>query len=205
MVAQARVGAALMRELPDGELMALVAGGDEAGLEALYDRYSRAVFSLLLRMLSDRQMAEDLAQEVFLRVWRQAGTYQPEKGRLGSWIFRIAHHAAVDEMRRRGARPRQMRDDPEGAESLLRVADASPGPPELLAMGIQREGIIEALSQLSVGQREVIEMAYFGGLTQSEIAEREGMPLGTVKTRTRLGLQRMRACLEAQGIQPGLL
>ncbi|MDQ3328992.1 MAG: sigma-70 family RNA polymerase sigma factor [Chloroflexota bacterium] len=184
-------------ELSDEELAVLVARGDEAALEGLYDRYKRPVFSLLLRMVGDRQVGEDLAQEVFLRVWRHACTYDPGKGRFSGWIFQIAHRAALDEIRRQAARPRRMRDDPARPPCVSDVADASPGPEEMCVMGDHREGIVVALSRLPVVQRETIEMAYFDGLKQSEIAELQRVPLGTVKTRTRLALERLRSHLEA--------
>jgi RNA polymerase sigma-70 factor (ECF subfamily) len=189
----------------DEELLARVGRGDESGLSVLYDRYARVVYSLVLRMVRNQQVAEELTQEVFLRVWQQAGTFHRERGRFASWIFGIAHHLAIDELRRRKARPKQVYDDPAASRSLIEIADRAPDPEELALGGIRREYIVEALSQLPQNQREVLEMSYFGGLTQSQIAERQGEPLGTIKTRTRLGLQRLRANLLAQGIQSDTL
>ncbi len=176
-------------EPADEELAVLVARGDEAALEGIFDRYKRPVFSLLLRVVCDRHLAEDLAQEVFLRVWRQACTYDPGKGRFSGWIFQIAHRAALDEIRRRNARPRQVRDDPARPACQPDATDASPGPEELCMIRDQREDVIGALSHLPVAQRETIEMK------QSEIAELQRVPLGTVKTRTRLALERLRSHL----------
>lgn len=182
----------------DEDLIEQVIGGDESGLESLYDRYARPVYSLMLQMVSDQQVAEELTQEVFLRVWR-ADSYCADKGRPMSWILGIAHHLAVDELRRRSARPRLVHDDPQVGRSLLEVADASPDPHELTLQGIRRRQISEALAGLPASQREVLVLAYFGGLTQSEIAETYGLPLGTVKTRTRLALGKLRVYLEAGG------
>jgi RNA polymerase sigma-70 factor (ECF subfamily) len=184
-------------EISDEDLAVLVARGDEAALGRLYDRHKRPVFFLLLRMVGDRYVAEDLVQEVFLRVWRHACTYDSGKGCFSGWIFQIAHRAALDEIRRRDARPRRVRDDPARPLYLLDVADASPGPEELCVLGDHREAIGGVLSRLPVVQRETIEMAYFDGLKQSEIAEVQRVPLGTVKTRTRLALERLRSHLEA--------
>ncbi len=188
--------------LSERELIALVASDDVSGLAALYDQYSRPVFSLLLRMLQDQQLSEDLTQEVFLRVWQRASSFSADRGRLASWIFQIAHHAAVDEIRRRKSRPQRAHDRSETSGFMLEFTDGSPTPDELAIGGLQREAIAEALSKLPLNQREAIEMSYFDGMTQAEIAERGGTPLGTVKTRTRLGLQRMRDYLKAGGMEP---
>ena len=189
----------------DEAILAQIGQGDEHGLGVLYDRYARAVYSLMLRLVQNQQVAEELTQEVFLRVWQQAGTFQREKGRFSSWVFGIAHHLAIDELRRRKARPQQVYDNPELSRSLLEVTDGAPSPDELALGGIRREYIMEALAHLPASQREVLEMAYFGGLTQSQIADRKGEPVGTIKTRTRLGLQRLRLNLLEQGIRPDML
>ncbi len=187
--------------LSEKDLIARVAEGDASALEALYDQYNRPVFSLLLRMLQDQQLSEDLTQEVFLRVWQRASSFDPDRGRLASWIFQIAHHAAVDEIRRRKSRPQRAHSSSEAPASMLEITDGSPTPDELAIGGLQREAIAEALSKLPLNQREAIEMSYFDGMTQAEIAERGGTPQGTVKTRTRLGLQRMRDYLKAGGME----
>ncbi|MBA2362977.1 MAG: sigma-70 family RNA polymerase sigma factor [Chloroflexia bacterium] len=194
-----------MDSVQDEELATRVGQGDEAGLGLLYDRYARVVYSLTLKMVRNQQVAEELTQEVFVRVWQQASTYSREKGRFSSWLFGIAHHLAIDELRRRKARPQQVYDDPDVPHSLLDVMDNVPGPDEQAFGGIRREYIIEALARLPVPQREVLELSYFGGLTQSEIADQRGEPLGTIKTRTRLGLQRLRTNLLAQGVQSDTL
>lgn len=189
----------------DEDIVVRIGTGDDSGIEVLYDRYSRVIFSLLLKMVQNQQVAEELTQEVFLRIWQQASSFQKERGRFVSWALGIAHHMAIDEIRRRKARPQQVYDDPKGARSLLEVADRLNEPDELALGEIRRECVVEALAQLPGSQREVIAMSYFGGLTQTQIAERKGEPLGTIKTRTRLGLQRLRLSLLEQGIRSDTL
>lgn len=192
-------------QLEDDEILTRVGRGDEDGLSLLYDRYARVVYSLVLRMVQNRQVAEELTQEVFVRVWQQAGAFQKERGRFTSWMFGIAHNLAIDELRRRKARPHQVYDDPGAARSMLDVTDVTSAPEDQALNGIRREYVVEALSQLPESQREVLELSYFEGMTQSQIAERQGEPLGTIKTRTRLGLQRLRNNLLARGIQSDTL
>ena len=189
----------------DEDILARVGDGDAASLETLYDRYSRVVFSLILKMVRNRQVAEELTQEVYLRVWQQAATYRRDKGRFAGWILGIAHNVAIDELRRRKVRPQQVYDDPDLSRSFLDLPDRSPHLDEIAMNGIRRRSVVEALASLPKEQREVIEMSYFSGLTQSEIAERKGEPLGTIKTRSRLALQRLRAALAAQGIEADTL
>ncbi len=185
----------------DEDIVVRISRGDESALSVLYDRYARIVYSLILKMVHNQQVAEELTQEVFLRVWQQSSSYSRERGRFASWMLGIAHNLAIDEIRRGKARPQQVYDNPEESRSLLEVADRAPEPDEMALGGIRRDFIVEALERLPGNQREVIEMSYFGGLTQSQIAERKGEPLGTIKTRTRLALQRLRSNLLAQGIQ----
>ncbi len=185
----------------DEDLIKQVAGGDESGLEILYDRYARAVYSLVLQMVYDKQVAEELIQEVFVRVWRGAGSYCASKGRPSCWVLGIAHNAGIDELSRRGSRPRLANDDPGIGRSLLEVADVSPSSHELTLQSIQRRQISEALAELRLNERQVLRLSYLSGLTQSEIAETCGVPLGTVKTRTRRALGNLRAYLEARGVE----
>ncbi len=185
----------------DEDNVVRISRGDESALSGLYDQYARVVYSLILKIVHNQQVAEELTQEVFLRVWQQSSSYSRERGRFASWMLGIAHNLAIDEIRRGKARPQQVYDNPEESRSLLEVADRSPEPDEMVLGGIRRDFIVEALDRLPGNQREVIEMSYFGGLTQSQIAERKGEPLGTIKTRTRLALQRLRSNLLAQGIQ----
>ncbi len=185
----------------DEALLALVAGGDEVAFSALYDRYAGPVYSLLLRVVADRQVAEELTQEVFWRVWRRAGGYDPARGRPASWVLGMAHHAAVDELRRRRARPALTHDDPGAVRSLLEAADTSPDAHALVLRGIGRDEIAGALAGLPGSQRECVDLAYFGGLTQSEIAGIQDVALGTVKSGMCRGLRNLRAGLQERGVR----
>ncbi len=181
-------------EASDDSLMDGVRRGDGHAIAALYDRYSSLVFSLGLRMLGDRESTEELVQEVFLRAWRQAASYQPSLGRLSSWLLGIARNLAVDELRRRGVRPQRAAGDPE--EQLAQVAATNTdSPEEEVVSSARRTEIQHALAALPSPQRRVMELAYYSGLTQAEIAEHLGDPLGTVKTRMRLATQKLRELL----------
>ncbi len=184
----------------DEELISRVGNGDAHALEALYDRYARPVFSLASRITGDQQAAEEITQEVFVRVWQQATTYSRERGRLSSWLLGIAHHLSIDEIRRRGARPQSSHSSDDPSQPRSEPRDSSPDPGEIAIGQERREAVLLALSSLPAEQRQVIELSYFAGLTQAEIAEKLVLPLGTVKTRTRLGLQRLRAELLARGM-----
>ena len=184
-------------------MLALIAVGDETALGELYARYAGPVFSLALRLVRDSETAEELTQEVFLRIWLHAADYRRERGSASGWILGTTHHAAIDELRRRATRPRSIRCRPDSLVSLTDVADRSPGPYDLLLVRIRRELLVDAVGRLPWSQRECIELAYFGGLTQTEIAEHSSAPIGTIKTRCKLALRKLRGYLEAQGVRPG--
>ncbi len=193
---EAQDGAEAASEPPaDEELMSRLADGEIEALEQLYDRYSSLVFSVGVRVLNDRQLAEDVAQDVFLRLWRQPWSYDPERGRFRSWLMSVTRNRAIDERRRvvRRHRSEERSDDPPlEVASPERFHD-----PQLeLAMAEERRAVLQAMTRLPPAQREVIELAYFGGLTQAEIASRSGEPLGTVKTRIRLGMKKLREALK---------
>lgn len=189
-------------EAPDEQIMEGVRRGDSQAIGALYDRYGGVIFSLGLRMLGDRETTEELVQEVFLRAWRQAGSYQPSLGRLSTWLMGIARNLAVDELRRRAARPR--RTDGDADEQLARITASDEGDPaEQLWVSTRRQEVGRALAVLPPPQRQVMELAYYSGLTQSEIAAKLGDPLGTVKTRMRLATQKLRDLLREMDQVPG--
>jgi len=175
--------------------MVRLADGEIEGLEQIYDRYSSLVFSVGVRVLNDRQLAEDVTQDVFLRLWRQPWSYDAERGRFRSWLMSVTRNRAIDERRRvvRRLRSEERSDDPPlEVASPERFHD-----PQLeLALAEQRRAVLQAMTRLPPAQREVIELAYFGGLTQAEIATRSGEPLGTVKTRIRLGMKKLREALK---------
>ena len=179
----------------DDELMTGLIAGDISALEVLYDRYSTLVFSVSLRVLYDRQLAEDVTQEVFLRLWRRPQSFDPNRGRLLSWLMSVTRNRAIDE-RRRLAR-RLHTEDPADEPLPDRSQAAGADDPQLaLALTELRWKVREAMQSLPAAQRQVIELGYFGGLTQVEIAERTGLPLGTVKTRVRLAMSKLRQQLQ---------
>jgi RNA polymerase sigma-70 factor, ECF subfamily len=186
--------------IADRVLLARVVEGDSRALDTLYERYARVVYGLALRILGEAEPAEDVVQETFWRVWRRSRTFQPGRGQVSSWIFGIAHNLCVDELRRQRARPSQIYDTP--ATPVLREREDLRMDIASGALESERRRLIEAaLQEISEEQREAIELAYFGGLSQSEIAERLHSPIGTVKTRIRLGLRKLRDVLLAQDMR----
>lgn len=184
-------------EPTDDALMVGLIAGRIAALEALYDRYSALVFSVSLRVLYDWQLAEDVTQEVFLRLWQRPESYDPARGRLLSWLMSVTRNRAIDERRRVSRRQRSEESDEPQFD--LRDPDTSIDPVLGLALAETRAAVLAAMAGLPVAQRQVIELAYFGGCTQTEIAERTGVPLGTVKTRARLAMRKLREALEQLG------
>jgi RNA polymerase sigma-70 factor, ECF subfamily len=183
--------------LSDEVLVAQVAAGDSRALEQLYGRYGRTVYGLALKILGSAEPAEDVVQETFWRVWRRAGTFQMGSGQFTPWLFGITRNLCIDELRRRQARPQA-----NGTEDqvLNAIPDAQPAVDDLTWELERRRLIISALDELPPDQRQVIELAYFGGLSQREIAAQLNNPLGTVKTRVRLALQKLKGLLQNQGI-----
>ena len=173
-------------DVSDGELIRMVGSGDRSAFDALYRRYARPVFGLALRRLGDRGRAEDAVQETFASVWRAAGSYKPERGPGAPWLYAVARNAIVDNGRAKREPPIDVPDEAAG--------DA--GPPERAESGWISWRVHRALAELPESERRVIELAYWGGRSQSEIADLLGIPLGTVKTRTRTGLARLAALLE---------
>jgi RNA polymerase sigma-70 factor (ECF subfamily) len=181
--------------LSDADLIGRAAEGDARALEVLYDRYSRVVFSFGLRIVGDPQLAEELLQEVFFRAWQQGGSFRSNKGSFITWLLSITHNMAIDEVRKRRRRPQKA--DSEDPETVLAaVPDSGPDVEDEVWLGALRDTIEGAMASLPPAQRQAIEMAYFRGLTQREIAEQLGEPLGTIKTRMRLGMQKLRDQLE---------
>jgi RNA polymerase sigma-70 factor (ECF subfamily) len=183
-----------LTSVSDAELISLVTQGDQDALEALYERYSRAVYSFSLRIVGDAQVAEEILQEVFVRAWQQGGSFQSARGSLITWLLSITHNLSIDEVRRRKRRPQKA--ESEEPESILAgLPDEGPNVEEEVWLSSLRVSIQDALQQLPAAQREAIELAYFQGLTQREIAETLGEPLGTIKTRMRLGMLKLRETL----------
>jgi RNA polymerase sigma-70 factor (ECF subfamily) len=184
-------------ELPDEQLMARLDGpGVEAAISALYDRYGRTVFGVGLNMLGDRSLAEELVQEVFLKVWRSSGTLDPSRGSFSTWLYRVTRSVALDLYRKRAHRVRFVSD---GDPYVGSARDQSAGPQQVADESWLSWRVSRALEVLDAPHREVIELAYFSGLSQSEISERTGVPLGTVKSRTASAYRSLRRNLEPQG------
>lgn len=182
-------------ELSDEVLASQVAGGSGAALEALYDRYGSTVLGLSLKILGERAAAEDVLQETFWRVWRSANTFQPQRGSFSSWLFRIARNLAIDVYRRGNVRP-QVMSDGDGVESMDEVTDPAIDVAQQAQAAIENKLVRNVMSSLPGEQKQVLEMAYFQGMTRQEIAERTGEALGTIHTRARLALQKLREELE---------
>jgi RNA polymerase sigma-70 factor (ECF subfamily) len=177
----------------DRAVLAMVAAGQLDALQELYDKYRTMAYTIALRITSDAALAEDVVQEAFLGAWRNAGRYAEARGSVKTWLLSIVHHRAIDAIRRR--RPAtELPEREDVPPPALTLPDVWPE----VAGNLDREAIAGALRALSGVQREAIELAYFGGLTQQEIATRTGAPLGTVKSRIRLGLLAMRSVLIGQ-------
>ena len=180
----------------DDALLAQVARGDSDALEALYERHAPTVFAISLKVIGNRAAAEDVLQETFWRVWRSARTFEPQRGSFTSWLFRIARNLAIDAFRRQNVRPMEIisAEDPDLLLDQLSDPDANVAGQAQSA--IENRLVRDALATLPRVQRQVIEMAYFYGMTRQEIAEVTGEALGTIHTRARLGLQKLREELE---------
>jgi RNA polymerase sigma-70 factor (ECF subfamily) len=176
-----------VKERSDEELLDAVASGDDGALAALYDRFGRVAYGLAYRILRDQALAEDAVQEAFLAVWRSAQSYQRERAKPATWILTLVHRRSVDLVRR---------EDRRRAEALDEAREpASVGVDEEAEIRDRRMEVQAALTRLPDDQRQALELAYYGGLTQSELAERLGVPLGTIKSRMFAGLGRLRELL----------
>jgi RNA polymerase sigma-70 factor (ECF subfamily) len=182
--------------LSDEQLMTNLDGPEvEAAISTLYDRYSRTVFGVGFKILGDRSLAEELVQDVFLKVWRSSGTFDPSRGSFSTWLFRVTRSVAVDLYRKRAHRVRPV---PDGDSHIATTRDSSAGPQEIVDESWLSWRVSRALEVLDAPHREVIDLAYFGGFSQREISERTGVPLGTVKTRTASAYKRLRKELVVQ-------
>jgi len=187
-----RLRVASPADAADRAVLVRLADGELDALEELYDRYKTMAYSIAYRITNDTTMAEDVVQEAFLGAWRNAARYVEGRGSVKTWLLSIVHHRAIDAIRRR--RPTTELPD---LELPPPAAFTLPDVWAEVASGLDADTVREAMGVLSDVQREAIELAYFGGLTQQEIADRTGTPLGTVKSRMRLGLLAMRRALEA--------
>jgi len=176
--------------LEDQELLVRIAAGDKDALEAIYERYSSAVYSLARYMLRSEAVAEEATQDVFLNIWLKAASYSSSRGQPKTWIMSVAHHKVIDVIRSR--RRAAAISDPKEYETLDLLPSGEVATDVAVERNLEAERVRAALSRLPAAQQEVINLAYFNGLSQSEIAARLGQPLGTVKTRARLALQKLR-------------
>lgn len=182
-----------LAHLSDEALVALAARSEQLALAELYDRYGRPAYGLALRVLRDEALAEDAVQEAFLALWRTASRFMPERGTASTWILTLVHRRAVDLVRREERRR---------ADTLEQAPEPGGGAADEEAwLHLQRERVQHALKQLPDQQREAIELAYYAGFTQSELAERLGQPLGTIKSRMFMGLSRLRELLGEPGLE----
>ena len=173
----------------DPELLGRMRLGDESALEALYARYGGLVYTLALRIVGDPELAREVVQDTFLRSWAGRETYDPQRGRVPWWLMGIARNRAIDLLRSRSHQARMR----ERTAPLPEVPTTLPRDP--VDAVVSRRAVLDALRELSEGQRRAIELAYYGGLTQTEIANELGEPLGTIKSRTREALERLRKVL----------
>lgn len=182
----------------DEALLALAGREDERALAELYDRYARVAYGLALRIVRDPALAEDAVQEAFLTLWRTAGSFRPDRAKPSTWILTLVHRRAVDVVRReerRRAAPLETTEEP---------TERGIGADEEIERSDRRRLVQKALRQLPADQREALELAYYGGLTQSELAERLSVPLGTIKSRMFTGLRRLRDLLAEAGLDEPL-
>jgi RNA polymerase sigma-70 factor, ECF subfamily len=180
-----------LRGLADEELMELVDAGDTRAFEVIFDRHSGAGYSLALRMCGRRALAEDIVQEAFLSLWRSGSGYDRARGSVRSWVLSAVHNRAIDALRRTGAKAGRDVSD-EGIAERLPAREATDAEVERRD---ESRRVRSALDEIPADQRQVIELAYFGGLSHSQIAEMLDLPPGTVKGRMRLGLTKMRSAL----------
>jgi len=171
----------------DREAVVRMIDGDQNGLAALYDRHGRFVYSLALRIVRDQADAEDVTQDVFVQVWRQADRFDPARGSVVGWMLTITRARAIDVLRRRGTRPASV-----GDVAAFDTSDDTPGQDMQIAWAQRTREVRTALDSLPLLQRLAVELAFFDGLTHAQIAEQLDVPLGTVKTRVRHGLLRLR-------------
>ena len=201
--ARTSLRAGMCGDRTDDELIAMIAAGESAAFETLYNRYAAIVYQTVLRVVQDGALAEDLVQEVFWRVWRRSNCFARERGQVAPWLRTVARNVSVDELRRMRAQPVLVRAEVEQSH-ILQLPDDQADVVASTRQREQRRMIASALQQLPVEQRRVIELNYFGGRSYKEIAAALNHPLGTVKTRARRGLQKLKQALAMEGPQASL-
>jgi RNA polymerase sigma factor (sigma-70 family) len=182
--------------LSDHGLLALTARGDREAFARLYDMYSSVAYSLAVRIVRDRELAADVVQDAFVTVWNQAAKFEASRGQPSSWILTLTHHKAVDMVRR------EQRRRTEPLEAGAELVDSAPPVDEKAWQGVAREQVRQAMEKLPDPHRKVLELAYFAGFSQSELAERLSLPIGTVKSRTFAAMTSLRRLLSESGLNP---
>ncbi len=185
----------------DRLLIARVQQGDFEAVEELYKRYSRQAYGLALKILNSPEGAEDAVQDAFVRFWKQPANYDPERGRFGTWLLSVVHNLCIDQLRRKRHTSVSL-DQQETQERLSYLADDSVAVEEEVWLGMQRVVIQRALDSLPDEQRSVIELAFFKGLTHQQISTETGQPLGTVKSRIRQGLLKLKGMMRSLEVEP---
>lgn len=183
-------------EVSDDQLMGRIMQGESAALEMLYQRYASSVMGLAFKIVRDRALAEEVVQETFLRVWLRRAVYNPNRGHTLAWVLGIARNLAIDAWRRRQVRPHVLESEAEW-ERIQHIASQAPAVADAAHAMLLAQQLRAALDALPEAQRVVIELSYFQGLTRQEIAAVTGQPLGTIHTRARLALQKLRELLPA--------
>ena len=183
-----------IHRLADEELMLLLRDGNPDAFEAVYDRHGGPAYSLAYRIVGDRSVAEDVAQEAFMSIWRSRVRYDPQRGSVRTWVLGIVHHRAIDALRRNSPHVKNQTTD-EGLEERHEAPERTDAE---VARRDEARAVREALSELPENQFEVVRLAYFGGFSHTEIADMLGEPIGTIKGRMRLGLEKMRRALGGQ-------
>ncbi len=184
-------------QLDDHTLVDRIVQGDKEALSVLYDRYVRLVYSLSIRIVEKPGVAEEVTQDVFMTLWSRGSSYKSERGPFSAWLLSITHNRSIDELRksRRQAKLPTVEID----EAFIVSAGGNDQVPDIVLAQVDREHLLGVMEKIPAAQKQVIFMAYFQGLTQSEISQSMGAPLGTIKTRMRLGLQKMRELLTSEG------
>jgi RNA polymerase sigma-70 factor (ECF subfamily) len=192
----AAIGAAPGRVGDDGAVLQRIATGEDTALAELYDRYAQVLYTLGMRILRSVQESEDIVQEVFIQVWKKADSYDSQKGTVYTWLVTMMRNRAIDRLRSKGFKHAMQHVDPAG---IVLFADPSSSNPHSHAVRTESQNVVlGTLKQLSVEQQQVLALAYYEGFSQSEIAKRLNIPLGTVKSRMRHGLQSMRSKLKGK-------
>lgn len=191
-----------LTKLSDEQLLHLIAERNADAFETLYDRHTQTVHSLILRIVGEQRVAEELVQECFWQVWQKADDYRGS-GAAAAWIYRIARNLSLDRLRRRGARPQTVLLEGEESPAAFGRNYQTSALETIVEQNVRQQQVRQSLASLPEEQRVILELAYFEGMTQSEIAESLSLPIGTIKSRIRLGVEKLERLLVATGLRRG--